>query len=400
MKKPELLAPAGDWSSLRAAIKAGADAVYFGIKSMNMRQAAQNFNLKNLKQVISYCHENKVKAYLVINIIVYDSELKKIENIIKEAKKSKIDAIICWDLAVIQLCKKCKVNIFLSTQASVANKESALFYKKLGVKRIVLARELNLKQIKSIIHTGIEVETFIHGAMCYSISGRCFFSQEMYKKSANRGECFQPCRREYKLTDLKTGKEITTRLNHFLSAKDLCALSFLDKLIKAGIQSFKVEGRHRDPGYVYTVTKVYREAIDSYYNKSLKKKLTNLQKELESVYNRKFSEGFYLGMPTSDDITNIHNSAASERRLELGKIINYFSRSKVAVLNLTSGDLNMGDTILITGNKTGLVKVKVDSMEIDYKKIQHAKKGQLVAVLIQELVRENDLVYKIIKTRN
>ena len=400
MKKTELLSPAGDWASLRAAIKAGADAVYFGIKSMNMRQAAQNFNIKTLNQVITYCHKNKVKAYLVINIIVYDNELHKIELIIKEAKKAKVDAIICWDFAVIQLCKKYKIDIFLSTQASVANKEAVLFYKKIGIRRIILARELSLKQIKDIIKKAkIEIEIFIHGALCYSISGRCFFSQELYKKSANRGECFQPCRRQYKLTDLKTGKEIETRINHFLSTKDLCTLPFIDKLIKSRITSFKIEGRNRSPEYVYTVTKVYRQAIDSYYNGTLKNNIHKLQKELESVYNRKFSHGFYFGMPTADDITDIQNSAATEKRVELGKIINYFKKSRVAVINLTSSDLNLGDIILIIGSKTGLVKTKVNSMEINHEKVDLAKKGQLIAIFLEENVRENDLVYKIITVK-
>lgn len=395
--KPELLAPAGSWACLRAAIKAGADSVYLGIKGFNMRANASNFGLADLRRASKLCKENKIKIYVTLNIIFYDKELNKVEKLISKLK-GLVDAVICWDLAIITLCKKYKVPFHVSTQASISNIKSANFYKKLGAKSIILARELNLKQVKKIVdNVNIKVETFVHGAMCYSLSGRCFFSQEIYKKSANRGECIQPCRRQYKLTDVETKKELKVKNNYFLSAKDLCCLPFLDKLIKSGISIFKIEGRSRSPEYVYEVVKVYREAIDSYFDKSFKKKVVSLMKKLEEVYNRKFSSGFYFGLPTSDDLTDIYGSNAKKKKKESGKVVNYYKKIKVAVVELTCSGLKIGDEILIIGKTTGLVKIKVKSLEINHKKVKKALKGQAVAFVVDSLVREGDRVYKIKK---
>ena len=270
MKKVELLSPAGDFASLRAAVENGADAIYFGLKQLNMRAAANNFSLADMKKVVDYCHKNKVKAYLTLNTIIYDDEIKKAEKILKEAKKAKVDAIIVWDLAIMQLCKKLKLKTHLSTQANITNSETIKFYKKLGVKRINLARELSLEQIKKL-KSDVEIEAFVHGALCVSISGRCFISQSLYSKSANRGKCLQPCRREYEIKDKETGFKLDLGNNYILSPKDLCALPILDKLIKAKIGALKIEGRNRSPEYIAVTTRVYREAIDSYYNKKFSK---------------------------------------------------------------------------------------------------------------------------------
>jgi len=389
--KPELLAPAGDWPSLRAAIEAGANAVYFGIQGINMRANAKNFKLTELKTISSFCKENKVKSYLTLNTIIYSDELTKIEKIIKKAKEEKISAIICWDLSVIQLCKKHKIPFHISTQASVSNKDSSKFYKKLGAKRIVLARELNLKQIKEISKV-IDVEVFAHGALCYSVSGRCFLSQEMYGKSANRGECIQPCRRNYLITDSDTKKQIKVENNYCLSPKDLCTLPFLDKLIKAGIKSIKIEGRNRSPEYVKEVTESYRQAIDKGYSKELLAKV-------EKVYNRKFSTGFYLGLPTSDDLSKIYGSASKEKKKEIGRVYNYYKSPKVTAIEMTADVLKIGDEVLIIGNKTGVIKQKITSLETNNKQVKQSKRGQLVAFKTEKQTRPNDKVYKILKRK-
>lgn len=388
----ELLSPAGDWPSLRAAIEAGADAVYFGIKDLNMRMKTKNFSLSELNKITKLCHKNKIKCYLTLNSIIYDNELEKLNKILKKAKQAKIDAIIAWDLAVLNLANKYNIPIHLSTQASVSNSESLKLYKKLGIKRVILARELNLKQIKSI---SFPKEIFIHGALCYSISGRCFLSQDLYNFSANRGECLQVCRRTYKLTDLETNKEIRVNNKFLLSAKDLCTLPFLDKILKTDPVSIKIEGRNRSPEYVYTVTKCYREALNLIKNKKFNKEnIDKLMDELKTVYNRKLSSGFYLGFPTADDITDIYGSAATKRKVAIGQITNYYSNKKVAVIELKH-DLKLNDDILIIGNTTGVVKQKVTSMEILNKRINRAEKGQAVAILINSIVRKKDNVYLI-----
>jgi len=389
-QKYELLAPVGDFPMLITAIKAGADAVYFGLKEFSMRQSAKNFTIKDLDKIERICKPKNIKRYLTLNVIIYDSEIKKINKILKRIK-NKVDAIICWDLSVIQLCKKHKIPFHISTQASISNIESAKFYKNLGAERIVLARELNLKQIKKISKK-INIETFIHGAMCVSISGRCFMSQFLFNRSANRGECIHPCRRSYIIKDKQEGYELEVQNNKVLSAKDLCALPFIEKLKKAGIKTFKIEGRSRDPRYVDTVVRVYRKALD--------KRLTNTEikesiDELKKVYNRGFSSGFYLGVPTSDDFAKVEHSAATEKKHFVGKINHYFPKIQVATIKLVS-ELKVGDEIVVIGKTTGLEKAKVERLEIKNKPIKKAIKGQEVGLKLPK-VRKQDQVYKIIR---
>ena len=267
MKKYELLAPVGNFRSLRAAVAAGADAVYFGVKGFNMRDAAKNFGVRDFKKIRKICDlsSRKPKMYLTLNVVMYDSELKRIEKVVKAAK-GKVDAIICWDLAVIELCRKYGIPFHVSTQASVSNVAAAKFYKKLGAERVVLARELNLKQIAKIAKV-IDVECFCHGAMCVAVSGRCFMSQYTHGLSANRGQCAQLCRRAWNIKD-DSGNELKLENSRVMSAKDLCALPFIDKMKADGITSFKVEGRNRSPEYVYTVVSEYRKAIDKKLNRA------------------------------------------------------------------------------------------------------------------------------------
>jgi len=388
MSKYELLAPAGNFPMLVTAVNAGADAIYFGLKEYSMRATAKNFSINDLPKIKEICGK-KVKMYLTLNIIIYDNEIKKVEEIIKKIK-GKIDAVICWDFAVINLCRKYKIPFFISTQASVSNIETAKFYKKLGAKRIVLARELTLDQIKKISKI-IDIECFAHGAMCVAISGRCLTSQFLFNNSANRGKCLHPCRRTYYIKD-KDQNELKIQNNKVFSAKDLCTLPFIEKMKKSGIINFKIEGRNRDPRYIDVVVRTYRKALDK---KLSKKEIKKNLKELSKVYNKGFSSGFYLGVPTSDDFSKIEHNAAKEKKHFVGKVIHYFTKIKVTIIKLVS-ELKVGDEIIIIGKTTGLKKSKVKHIEINKKSVQKAKKGEEIGIKLSK-VRKNDEVYVIKK---
>jgi putative protease len=387
----ELLAPAGDFPSLISAIESGADAIYLGLKEFNMRDSAKNFKLSDLKKIKKICNssQRKPKIYITLNTIVYDSELKKIESIVKKLK-GRVDAIICWDLSIINLCKKYKIPFHISTQASIANSKSAEFYKKLGAERLILARELNLNQIKKISKI-IDIECFIHGAMCVSISGRCFMSQFIHKRSANRGQCTHPCRRAYLIKD-EEGNELKLENSRVMSAKDLCTLPFIEKLKKAGIKSFKIEGRNRNPEYVRTVVSVYRKALDK---KLTKKELEYSLKELERVYNRGFSSGFYLGLPTSEDFSKSEDGEAKETKMIIGRVEKYWPKINVAAIKIFASKLNVGDEIYISGNKTGIKRMKITSMQINHKQVDKVEKGQEVGIKLDFNCKNGDDVFLI-----
>lgn len=392
--KYELLAPVGDFPMLQTAVNAGADAVYFGLKEFSLRANAGNFQLKDLSKINEICNTKNVKKYLTLNSIIYSEELEKIEKIIKEVK-GKVDAIICWDLGVIQLCKKYKIPFHVSTQASISNIESAKFYKNLGAERIILARELNLKQIKSIIsNVDIQVETFIHGAMCLAISGRCLMSQFLFNKSANRGECIHPCRRNYIIKDTQEGYELEVENNHVLSAKDLCTLPFIEDLKKAGITCFKIEGRNRDPRYLDTVIKIYKKALNK---KLTPQEIKESIEELQKVYNKGFSSGFYLGKPTPKDFSSTEHSSATEKKQFVGRITNYYPKIGVATIKLVS-ELKVQDKIIIIGKTTGIISSKVERIEIQNSPVEKAEKGQEIGIKLP-LVRKNEEVYKIIPSK-
>jgi len=391
-KKFELLAPAGDFSMLVSAINAGADAVYFGLKEFSLRANAKNFELNDLNKINEICKPRKIKKYLTLNSIIYNAELKKVEEVIKKVK-GKVDAIICWDLSVIQLCRKYKIPFHISTQASVSNIESAKFYKKLGAERIILARELNLKQIKEIIKkANINAEVFVHGAMCLAVSGRCLMSQFLFNKSANKGECIHPCRRSYIIKDKQEGYELEVENNHVLSPKDLCTIQFIEQLKKSGVTSFKIEGRNRDSRYVDAVVRIYRKALDK---KLTAKDIENSLEELKKVYNKGFSSGFYLKSPTSDDFSNIEHSSATEKKQFVGKIANYYPKINVATIKLVS-ELKVGDKIVIIGNTTGIIHSNVERIEIKHFPVEKAIKGQEIGIKLP-LVKNNDEVYVILK---
>jgi putative protease len=393
--RPELMAPAGDWTMLRAAVSNGADAVYFGLAKLNMRAKATNFSLNELPEIISFCKSHKVKTYLTLNTIVFEEELSELEEIIVAAKGNSIDRIICSDLAVADLCHKHSLTFCISTQSSISNSLAADVYKRLGAVRIVLARECSLEEIKKIrAKTDLEIEAFIHGAMCIAVSGRCFMSHHLFSKSANRGECIQPCRREYELYDNSIDKSLIIGEDYVMSPEDLCTIEFIDQLIEAGIDSFKIEGRKRAPEYVAKAVSVYRQAIDLYFENNLtKERKKEFLTELEKVYNRGFSSGFYFDVPSSQEYAGVNGSKATTRKVYVGKIINFFSDIGVAHILLESGEINIKDVILIMGETTGVIEIQLEKMNVNDKNGFLAKRGDNVTLKVPSVVRRNDKVY-------
>lgn len=426
-KMPLILAPVNDFTSLKAAIDAGADEVYFGIHGFNMRATAKNFSLSDLKKIVKICHERNVKAVLALNIIIYDSETKTIHDIVKKAKVAKIDAIVAWDMSVIQECIKQKMEIHLSTQNSVSNYEALKFYKKQipTLKRVVLARECTLEDIKNIIkkihknRLGIEIETFIHGAMCVSVSGRCMLSHHLFGKSANRGECLQPCRRNYSVYEIKSTDKIDKIdcKNEFLlgedcviSPKDLCTLPFIEKLVDSDIDVFKIEGRNRSPEYIYTTVKAYKDMIIYYEHNKLKisknkeikseykwLKEKNLDK-LRTVFNRGFSNGFYLGKPV-DEWSSSRTGEQTTMKVYVGRVTNYYPKINVAEITLEDHPINKNDLIIIQGPTTGNYDVKVLDMKDDRGSTDRAIKGMVVGIKVGVKVRKNDQVYNVVEKK-
>ncbi len=400
-KKPELLAPAGDWRMLTTAVKAGADAVYFGIDKLNMRAMAKNFTLDELPEIVKFCHEHDVDAHLTLNTIVFDEELKELDIILPEAKKAGIDMVICWDMSVIEKAIEYDLPFCVSTQASVSNSGAVKMYRRLGAKRVVLAREVTLEKIKEIkASTDMEIEAFVHGAMCVAVSGRCFLSHEVFDKSANRGECLQPCRYKYEITAKQGGKTFILGEDYVMSPEDLCTIEFIDQLIEAGIDSFKIEGRKRAPEYIAKVVSTYRKAIDHYFEGKLTEEVkTEMWNELRKVYNRGFSPGFYFGKPSGEHFTKSPNSQATTKKQYIGKVLNYFGKSKIAHILLEAGDLRTGESIYVIGNSTGVVEMKIDKMMKEEVFIEKGEKKDEITFFCEEKLRPRDQVYKIIEKK-
>jgi putative protease len=394
MKKPELMSPIRDWSSLEAC-KDYADAVYFGVDSLTMR-ASSGITLKELPKFVSKTHLYGLKAYLTLNSVVYNQDIAKAINIVKKAKEAKVDALIVWDPAVIEMAKKEKVPFIISTQANVSNYKSAEFYKKQGAKRVVLAREMTLKQIKEVKKkTNIEIETFVHGAMCMAISGRCILSAYLFGKSANCGSCAQPCRKEWFLSD-EDGNKISVGKKYFMSAKDICMIEFIPQLIKAGIDSFKIEGRKRDAKYIEVTSRCYREAINAYYDKTFSdEKVKKWKKELSSVYNRGFSTGFYFGTPGPEGISyNKADNISSTEKVLAGYVVHYYPKAKAGSVRLDHMSIKVGDKIIVEGKYT-FIEQEIESIEIEDKSVKMGKKGTEVAVIFNSPVKKGDKVFLI-----
>lgn len=396
-KHVELVAPAGSWSAAKSAVQAGCDSVYFGLKDMNMRAWASNFDLLELRKLMKFLHDNQVRGYLTLNVPAYNNELSKVRKILFTARTQGVDAVILWDMGVLALAKEASIPIHLSTQAGVSNFQSFKFFSSLDVSRIVLARECSLRDIEDIKAKSLKeglctgVECFVHGAMCSSISGRCYLSHEVFQKSANRGECIQPCRRKYRITDLEEECEYILGEDHVLSAKDLCAINFLDRIIESGADALKIEGRMRSPEYVKIVTETYREAIDSYYEGALTPKMKKVlfNKLEKGAFSRGFSGGFYKDRPNDTG----GRTKTGYKKVFLGEVRKFYSKIKVAEIKIMNGSLDVGIKVLIYGKKTPASFAIVESIEKEHESLKRAEKGEKVGIKISFTVRKNDKVF-------
>ena len=403
------MAPVGSYESLAAAIKAGADAVYFGIEQLNMRaRSANNFTFEDLASIVDICNENNVKTYLTVNTVIYDNEIEKMHKIIDAASENKISAIIASDMAVIMYARKKGVAVHASTQLNISNIEAVEFFAQF-CDVMVTARELTIfnvadiikeiekRQIKGPSGKLVKIEIFCHGALCMAVSGKCYLSLHQYNASANRGECFQACRRGYLVSDLETNDELIIDNQYIMSPKDLCTISFLDKIIDSGVSVLKIEGRARSAEYVKIVVECYDEAINSYVDASFsQEKIEGWKNRLSTVFNRGFWNGYYLGQRLGE-WSEVYGSKASKTKVFIGKVLNYFSNIAVAEIKFeTDNTLSVNDEILIIGPTTGVVEQKISELREDLLSVTMVKKHSLFSLKTNELVRRGDKLYKLI----
>lgn len=404
-KDIEIMAPAGSYDSLMAAVQGGADAVYFGIDQLNMRAGStNNFTLSDLPEIVSICKKNGLKTYLTVNIVVFDREMVQMRQLIDEAVRCGISAIIASDMAAISYAIKAGAEVHLSTQVNVTNTEAVEFYSRFA-DVIVLARELSLDQVWVICNhirennikgpSGnlVKIEVFIHGALCMAVSGKCYLSLHENNTSANRGTCYQTCRKSYIVTEKETGHELEIDNEYIMSPKDLCTIGFLNKIIDSGVRVLKIEGRARPAEYVRTVTQCYNEAINAIIEGTYtEEKISVWREKLATVFNRGFWNGYYLGQRLGE-WSNRYGSSATKTKVYLGKITNYFGKLNVAEIKLENGDLKKGDTILITGPSTGAIEYITDEIRVALKPVEEAKKGELCSIPVPEFLRRSDKVY-------
>jgi len=404
-KDIELLAPAGSWESLMAAVQGGADAIYFGLEQLNMRaRSSFNFTRSDLPQIVSVAREHGLKTYLTINTVIYDQELIIMRDLIDLAKKEGVDAIIASDQAVMDYAFKAGVEVHLSTQLNISNIDSLRFYSNFA-DTMVLARELNLEQVAGI-YKGIElqeikgpsgklvrIEMFVHGALCMSISGKCYLSLHEYNHSANRGDCLQACRRSYLVTDTESGDQLEIDNEYIMSPKDLMTIHFLNKILDSGVRVLKIEGRARAPEYVKTVTSCYNEAIHAILNGSYdEQSIEGWKQRLSTVFNRGFWDGYYLGQRLGE-WSSVYGSSSVKKKSYRAKVTNYFEKIGVAELQIETGELNLGDEIIITGPTTGVVEYTLTEIRIDDKPVTKAEKGIRCSIPLKTVVRRSDKVY-------
>lgn len=408
-KAIELLAPAGSFDSLQAAINAGAHAIYFGVEQLNMRtRSAGTFSINDIKEVSSICKANGIRSYITLNTVMYEHDMQLLKSILKEAKKQGIDAVIAADFSVINYCNELGIPLHISTQANVSNIESVIFFSKFA-DVIVLARELTLNQVKGICDeikrkkikgpSGalIKIEIFVHGALCMAISGKCYLSLHTQNASANRGACVQNCRRSYTVKDTESGEELAIENEYIMSPKDLCCIDILDQVIASGVDVLKIEGRTKGADYVQVVTQCYKEAILSVKNGTFsQEKVAAWKTEMSKVYNRGFWEGYYLGR-TLGEWTKHPGSAATEKKIYIGKGTKYYPKIAVGEFIIESGSLKTGDTLMITGPKCGMIKEKIETLVVNGNKSSEALKGDLITLPFASKVTPSDKLYKIVQ---
>ena len=406
----EIMAPVGSRESLAAAVNAGAGSIYFGIGQLNMRaHSANTFTIDDLKEIATTCNEHGIKSYLTVNTIIYDGDIDTMHTIIDAAKGAGISAVIASDVAVMQYCNKVGQEVHLSTQLNISNIEALKFYSQFA-DVVVLARELNMDQVEKIHNAIVEqnicgpsgkqirIEMFCHGALCMAVSGKCYMSLDNAGRSANRGECIQVCRRSYILTDAETGTELEVDNKYIMSPKDLKTIRFIDKMMKAGVRVFKIEGRARGAEYVQTVLGCYKEAIQSVIDGTFtEEKKDKWDERLATVFNRGFWDGYYQGQKLGE--WNKHyGSCATEKKVYVGPIMKYFSKIGVAEIKVDATHFDKGDKLLITGPTTGAMYLNADMIMYDNHEVDRAEKGQRISIKVPGKVRPNDKFFKIEKT--
>lgn len=407
----EIMAPVGSRESLAAAIQAGADSVYFGIGQLNMRShSANHFTIEDLKEIAETCKARGIKTYLTVNTVIYGEDLSVMREIIDAAKQADITAAIVSDVAVMVYCRQVGLEVHLSTQLNISNIEALKFYAQFA-DVAVLARELNMNQVAEIYRQIqeqdvrgprgelVRIEMFCHGAFCMAVSGKCYMSLHDANRSANRGECVQICRRSYTVTDNETGNQLEIDNKYIMSPKDLKTIRFIDKMMKAGVRVFKIEGRARGPEYVHEVVTCYKEAISSVIEGTYtEKKKDSWDERLKTVFNRGFWDGYYQGQKMGEWTRNYGNKA-TERKVLVGKVIKYFSKLGVAEIAVEASEISLNEKMLITGTTTGVMKFTASEIRYDLKPVDRAEKGWRVSLPVPDKVRPNDKVYKIVRTK-
>lgn len=406
----EIMAPVGSRESFAAALNAGADSIYFGIENLNMRaHSASTFTINDLKEIAQTCAERGVKSYLTVNTIIYGEDLEMMRTIINAAKEAQISAVIASDVAVMMYCRKVGQEVHLSTQLNISNIEALKFYAQFA-DVVVLARELNMQQVAEIYKQieiqnicgpsgrRIQIEMFCHGALCMAVSGKCYLSLDNTGRSANRGACMQICRRGYIVKDKETGIELEIDNKYIMSPKDLKTIRFIDQMMQAGVRVFKIEGRARGPEYVDTVVRCYKEAIESVLEGNFtEEKKDAWDERLKRVFNRGFWDGYYQGQHLGEWTKN-YGSAATEKKVYVGKAIKYFSNLGVGEFQIEAAEMSVGDRLLITGPTTGALFLDLEEVRYDLKPVNTVKKGMRVSFKVPEKIRPSDKLYKMVKS--
>lgn len=407
-KDIEIMSPAGSYESLMAAIQAGAGSVYFGLDKMNMRaRSSANFSEDDLDKIVEICEQYGVKTYLAINIVLYNNELGHMRKLVDLAKIKKVSAIIASDHSVIMYARSIGMEVHISTQVNISNIESLKFYSNYA-DVIVLARELNLEHVKEISDSILEenicgpsgklvrIEMFVHGALCMSVSGKCYLSLHEQNYSANRGDCLQTCRKGYTVKEKESGMELDIENEYIMSPKDLCTIHFLNKILDSGVTVLKIEGRARPPEYVFKTTKCYSEAVDSYFEGTYsEEKIQGWTDQLKTVFNRGFWDGYYLGQRLGE-WSHVYGSRATKRKVLVGKGMNYFSNLGVAEFLCEAAEVSIGDEILITGPTTGIVETTLTEIRVDLAQVNTVRKGERFSIRLDKMIRRSDKIFKIV----
>jgi len=404
----ELMAPAGNFEALQAALDNGADSIYFGVEQLNMRaRASMNFTIDDLETVANRCAARGVRTYLTLNTIIYDHDLSLVKNLIKQAKQANITAVIAMDQAVISVARAHDMEVHISTQINITNIETVKFYA-MFADTMVLSRELSLRQVKAITDkiekeqikgpSGrlVEIEIFGHGALCMAVSGKCYLSLHSHNSSANRGACKQNCRKKYTVTDQESGFELVLDNEYIMSPKDLCTIDFLDQIHAAGVNVLKIEGRGRAPEYVAKVVQCYRQALDDLQTGDYhKEKVVSWMQELEKVYNRGFWSGYYLGQKLGE-WSKGSGSHATQRKVYVGKGVHFYPKAKIGEFKIEAYHLRVGDTLLITGPTTGVKEFVLEEMLVNDQALQKGSKGDSITIPLDFRIRPSDKLYKIV----